>query len=80
MDNGLWRTDDLALATFLALHLDLERMEWGDDNRCYWFFDKTEELEDYVVEWQFGEPIVNARDYAETNARLKRQMFDESRT
>lgn len=80
MENGLWRTDDLALATFLALQLDVEKMEWGDDNRCYWFFDKTEELEDYVVEWQFGEPIVNARDYAEKNARMKRQMFDESRT
>lgn len=76
MDNELWRTDDLALATYLGLHLPIVKTEWDEDRRCHWYFERSDDLEDYVVEWQFGDPAVNAREYADLNNRLKKQMFE----
>lgn len=70
-----WRTDNLALAAWLAMELPIDRMEW-EDSTCYWVFTRSDDLEEDVTEFMMGEPMVNAREYNDKLDALKRSIFN----
>jgi cold shock CspA family protein len=69
-----WKTDDMGLASYVSMHLDIVDVAWEGDS-CYWHFDDTDELEELVTEYLFGSPVADVRKFNEQNAKLKRTLF-----
>lgn len=77
MPNGQvtdWRTSELSLAAFLALHFDIQRTCW-EGRSHYWYFLDSPELADHVADYMGGEVEVDLKAHSRNVMELKNQMF-----
>lgn len=75
--NHEWRTDDMALAAYIALEGGIDpAMHWEMES-CYFVFHDGKELEAAVTEFVSGRARVEPRQYNMTFSRLKKAMFND---
>jgi hypothetical protein len=71
-----FRTNDMAMATFLKLNShSVQRMTWVGGT-CYWIFRVTDDLLECVEEFTAGEARVEPREYNRVFTQTKREFYD----
>lgn len=74
-DTKVWRTDDMALATFLILEgHDVQDIQWELES-CYFAFVNNDGLNALVSGFVSGSARVEPRNYNMAFGKLKRAMF-----
>lgn len=78
MENGLYKTKDLYLASYLVLKgVKIAKLERGDRNRFYFFFNTSQELEDLANLFYARKATVTPQDYAVAMKQVKSMMYNE---
>lgn len=71
-----YRTNDMAMATFLKMQShSVQCMTW-EGRTCYWVFRITDNLLDCVEEFTAGEARVEPRGYNRVFTQTKREFYD----
>jgi hypothetical protein len=75
-----WTTSNLALATYLIIvEQNLSRIQWDESfgrSSCQWVFEDTEELADYVADFEGGNARVDPKSFNFLFGRMKREMME----
>jgi hypothetical protein len=73
--NGLFRTRDLPLAAYLALHeighVSMERR----GRHGYWVFEKDDRLDQLVAVYNNGEVTIDLRDFMNCVSRVRSELY-----
>lgn len=71
-----YRTNDMAMATFLKMNSHaVQQMRWAGST-CYWIFRVTDNLLDCVEEFTDGNARVEPREYNRVFTQTKREFYD----
>jgi hypothetical protein len=74
--NSPWRTDNLSLAAFLSIELEVDpEIQW-EGSYCFFVFENDEELHDVVAEYVSGRCRVEPQSFSMAHGKLKRTMFE----
>jgi hypothetical protein len=74
--NSIYQTSDLACAAALSLFLPLHDVDKQDPRRAYFMFERTDELEGIVAEFQRRELQVEPRAYFDQIKALKTRLYE----
>ena len=73
--NGLFRTRDLPLAAFLALHeinhVSMERQ----GKHGFWVFKRDDRLDQLLAIYENGEVTIDLRDYMNCVSRVRSDLY-----
>jgi hypothetical protein len=72
----LWRTDDMALATYLIIKQELDPELVWESQSCFFLFPKGESLLKDVTDFVSNNGLVDARTFNMTYARLRKATFE----
>lgn len=76
MPDGIYRTSDMALTTYLKLEgYTPQEIKW-QGGTCYWWFDKTEALVAAVDAFLGKESRVEPTEYNRVFSQTKREFYD----
>ena len=71
-----FRTNDMAMATYLKLQgFPVQVIEWKSGT-CYWIFRVSDFMLDELEKFQEGRAMVEPREYNRIYARSKREFYD----
>jgi hypothetical protein len=75
--SDFYRTDDMAMATFLKMegHSPQQIGFLENDDNCYWWFRINDDLTDAVDCFNDGEASVEPREWARNFHNTRKQMF-----
>lgn len=74
--NDFYRTNDMAMATFLRMQGHaVQHIQWIGGT-CYWIFSVTDSLLDQVEEFTDGHARVEPREYNRVFTQTKREFYD----
>lgn len=72
-----YRTDDMAMATFLRMEgFTAQQVGWIGET-CYWWFSSGDNLVDCVEAFLNGEASIEPREYSRQFALSKREFYDK---
>lgn len=72
--NDYYRTNSMALVSFLKINDHTpQAIRWEGDS-CYWYFDKSNNLMELVEEFMTGEALVEPREYNRVFGLTKRDL------
>jgi len=73
--NGMFRTRDLPLAAFLALHqisyVSMERQ----GKHGFWLFDRDDRLDQLLAIYENGEVTIDLRDYMDCVSKVRSELY-----
>jgi len=74
-----WETNDISLATFLALCLNIDpEFEWNLDlTSCVFVFPRSDALVEHVANYVSGEALVEPKSYHIRASKLRLAMFGD---
>ena len=72
----LYETADLACAAALSLFVPIEQVDRTDPRRAYFSFEKTEELETTLTQYQRGELRVEPRAFFDAIKAIKVRLYE----
>jgi hypothetical protein len=71
-----YRTDDMAMATFLKMEgFTAQQVGWIGDT-CYWWFNDGDALADCIEVFHNGEASVEPREYSRVYGLSKAEFYD----
>lgn len=71
-----YRTNDMAMSTFLKLNQhDLQAVRW-ESGTCYWIFRVTDAILDLVEDFTAGRALVEPKAYNRIFTATKREFYD----
>lgn len=74
-NDGLFRTRDLPLAAYLALHeIDHVSME-RQGKHGFWVFKRDDHLEQLLAIYENGEVTIDLRDYLDCVSRIRAELY-----
>lgn len=74
-----YRTNDMALATFLKLRQHaVQGMEW-EAGTCFWIFRATESCLSDVNDFTSDKALVNPREYNRVFTQTKKEFYNSQR-
>lgn len=79
INNGLYQTSDLALATTLSLFHPIESMDRTDVRRVIFAFERTDELENTIEAYWKGELKVEPKSFFGQLKIIKSRLYEEYR-
>lgn len=73
--NGLFRTRDLPLAAYLALHqIDYVSME-RQGKHGFWVYRRDDHLDQLLTIYENGEVTIDLRDYLDCVSRVRADLY-----
>lgn len=73
--NGTFRTRDLPLAAFLALHkIDFVSME-RQGKHGFWVFERDDRLDQLLAIYENGEVTIDLRNYMDCVSRVRSDLY-----
>jgi hypothetical protein len=74
-NNGLFRTRDLPLAAFLALHrIDHISME-RQGKHGFWVFKRDDRLDQLIAIYENGEVTIDLKDYLDCVSKVRSELY-----
>jgi len=71
-----WRTDDIGLAAYISEMMETDPDVTWEGSKCYFHFERTEQLGKYAVAFATDEAVVNPRSFGLAHNRMKKLMFE----
>lgn len=72
----MFRTSDMAMATYLKLEGHTPQVVEWNSGTCYWYFDKTTALELDIAAFQDKKATVEPTEYNRVYSQTKREFYD----
>lgn len=78
MENGLYKTKDLYLVSYLVLSgIKITKLERGDRNRFFFFFESNTKLQELADLFYARKATVTPQEYAVAMKQVKSMMYNE---
>lgn len=71
-----YRTNDMAMATFLKMRGHSVQLLVWESKTCYWIFRVTDALLDDMELFSDGKAVVEPRSYNKVFTQVKREFYD----
>lgn len=74
--DDFYRTNDMAMVTFLKISGQAVQRVFWESNTCYWMFRASSVLLDQVDAFVSGEARIEPREYNRVFSQTKREFYD----